>query len=234
MKRFNFLYSQRHSLKLILQVIKLLLNFISFPIERKHIIPSSFGGRKENCLAKSVCSLRYGIDSSAKVDRFPLHNALQVSFKVSCCLFEFTDRVFELLSIECGFDIDQSVVERICLYAFPLFIEQDISISFDFTNLDLAFQDVEYISAEPLCIGRIFDIRVRLADKTLADIDAKRKRKNEINILSSHFFNIALAVESSIQNEETLCNAECFYFSYKILQSHNIADASRKQLEVKR
>src|SRR5512137_137650 len=101
MKRFNFLYSQRHSLKLILQVIKLLLNFIPFSIERKHFIPSSFGGRKENCLAKSVCSLRYGINSPAKVDRFSLHNALQVSFKIACCPLEFSDRVFKLLSIEC-------------------------------------------------------------------------------------------------------------------------------------
>jgi len=40
-----------------------------------------------------------------------------------------------------------------------------------------------------------------LTDQALADIDAKRKRNDEINIRVAHFFYIILTVESVIQDE---------------------------------
>ena len=70
----------------------------------------------------------------------------------------------ELFPVEGRFDIDQPIVKRICLFALTFLVEQDVSIGIDFSNFDLALQDVKDVSSKPPGIGRIFDISVRLAD----------------------------------------------------------------------
>lgn len=80
----------------------------------------------------------------------------------------------ELFSVKSRFDIYQPIVKRICLLTLAFLIEQDVSVGINFTNFDLALQDVKDISSKPPGISRIFDISFCLADEPLANVDAKR------------------------------------------------------------
>src|SRR5512137_2721254 len=109
------------------------------------------------------------------------------------------------------------VKERICLQAFSLLVKQNISVGINTTDLDLTFQDIEYVSATSSRISQVRNILIRLTYQSLPYVNAKRKREDEINILIGHLFDIVLAIKSAIQNEQTLFDSECFDLCHKVL-----------------
>ena len=45
------------------------------------------------------------------MDRFSIHSAFKISFRVACGSLEFVDGILELFSIKSALDIDHPVVE---------------------------------------------------------------------------------------------------------------------------